>query len=196
MARVILMISVSLDGFIEGPNREIDWHLVDDQLHRHFNDELRHAGAFLEGRVTWELMARFWPTADADPAAPAPVVEFAGIWRGTPKIVYSRTLERAGWNTTIAREVVPAQINALKTQVSGDLFLGGADLAATFLRFGLVDELRLYLHPVLIGTGTPLFPAAVAPTRLRLVDSHAFPNGVVRLRYLLPDAGEPVATRP
>jgi len=196
MARVVLMASVSLDGFFEGPNREIDWGLVDDELHWHFNDELRHAGAFLEGRVTWELMARFWPTADADPAAPAPVVEFAGIWRGTPKIVYSRTLERAGWNTTIAREVVPAEINALKTQVSGDLFLGGAELAATFLRHGLVDELRLYLHPVLIGTGRPLFAAAVAPTRVRLVDSHAFAGGVVMLRYLLPDGGEPVATRP
>jgi len=184
------MISVSLDGFIEGPNREIDWHVVDDELHWHFNDELRHAGAFLDGRVTWELMARFWPTADADPAAPAPVVDFARIWRGTPKVVYSRTLQRAGWNTTIAREVVPADIAALKTEVSGDLFLGGADLAATFLRHGLVDELRLYVHPVLIGTGTPLFPAAVAPTRLRLVETRAFTGGVVMVRYLLPGAVE------
>jgi len=196
MARVVLMASVSLDGFFEGPNREIDWGLVDDELHWHFNDELRHAGAFLDGRVTWELMARFWPTADADPAAPAPVVEFAGIWRGTPKIVYSRTLQRAGWNTTIAREVVPAEIVALKTQASGDLFLGGADLAATFLRHGLVDELRLYVHPVLIGTGTPLFPASAAPTWLRLVDSRSFAGGVVRLRYLLPGAVESAAARP
>ncbi len=196
MARVVLMISVSLDGFIEGPNRDIDWHVVDDELHWHFNDELRHAGAFLEGRVTWELMARFWPTADADPAAPAPVVDFARIWRETPKIVYSRTLRRAGWNTAIAREVVPAEISALKAEVSGDLFLGGADLAATFLRHGLVDELRLYVHPVLIGTGTPLFPAAVAATRLRLVDTRAFASGVVRLRHLLPGTAETAAGTP
>lgn len=196
MARVVLMISVSLDGFIEGPNREIDWHVVDDELHWHFNDELRHAGAFLDGRVTWELMARFWPTADADAAAPAPVVDFARIWRGTPKIVYSRTLQRAGWNTTISRAVVPAEIAALKAEASGDLFLGGADLAATFLGHGLVDELRLYVHPVLIGTGAPLFPAAVAPTRLRLVDTRAFAGGVVRVRYLLPDGAETAAATP
>jgi len=182
------MMSVSLDGFMEGPNHEIDWHLVDDELHWHFNDQLRGAGAFLDGRVTWELMARFWPTADADPAAPAPVAEFARIWRETPKIVYSRTLERAGWNTTIAREVVPADIAALKADTAGDLFLGGAELAATFLRRGLVDEYRIYMHPVLIGAGSAMFPATATPMPLTLAETRAFANGVVLLRYLRPDA--------
>ena len=72
MSKIVLMMSVSLDGFIEGPNRELDWHLVDDELHRHFNEELAAMGAFLDGRVTYELMADFWPTADADPASPGP----------------------------------------------------------------------------------------------------------------------------
>lgn len=188
MSRIVLLISVSLDGFIEGPNRELDWQIVDDELHWHFNGVLRHAGAFLDGRVTYELMARVWPTADADPAAPAPVVDFARIWRETPKIVYSRTLERADWNTTIARELVPADIAALKARTRGDLFLGGAELAATFLRRGLIDEFRIYVHPVLIGVGKPLFAPAPAPIPLRLAERTTFASGVVMLRYLLADS--------
>ena len=100
MRKVILTMSVSLDGFIEGPNREIDWHMVDDELHSHFNEWLAAMGAFLSGRVTYELMAEFWPTADADPSSTGPMVEFARIWRDMPKIVYSKTLQRADWNTS------------------------------------------------------------------------------------------------
>lgn len=88
-----------LDGFFEGPNREIDWHLVDDEWHRYVNDELRQMGAFLCGRVTHELMAGFWPTADADPAVTGPMAEFAGIWRDMPKVVFSRTLSRPAGTT-------------------------------------------------------------------------------------------------
>jgi dihydrofolate reductase len=159
------MISVSLDGLIEGPNREIDWHMVDDELHQHFNDQLRDAGAFLDGRVTDELMAGVWPTADADPAASLIVVEFARIWRAMPKIVYSRTLERAPWNATVVRDVIPEDVMELKARAGGDLFVGGADLAATFMRQGLIDEYRIYVHPVVLGAGKPLFP--VSATRIR-----------------------------
>ncbi|MER7685447.1 dihydrofolate reductase family protein [Streptomyces sp. NPDC097610] len=186
MRRIVLMMSVSLDGFIEGPNREIDWHRVDAELHRHFNEEVSKLGGLLEGRVTHELMAGFWPTADQDPDSPdstAEVVEFAGIWRDIPKYVYSRTLERADWNTTIVRDVVPVEVRALKEQPGGDLGLGGADLAAAFLRHDLVDEFRVYVHPVLIGRGKPLFPESYTPTDLRFAESRAFGNGVVLLRY-------------
>jgi dihydrofolate reductase len=106
MTKVVLFVTVSLDGFIEGPNKEIDWHMVDEDLHGHINDVLKAAGGFLSGRVTYELMAGFWPTADADPASTPRVKEFAQIWRDMPQVVYSRTLSSAGWNTTIAREVV------------------------------------------------------------------------------------------
>lgn len=183
MAKIVLMMSVSLDGFIEGPNRELDWHLVDEELHQHFNDELRQMGAFLEGRVTYELMAEFWPTADTDPASTGPEVEFAGIWRDMPKIVYSRTLESADSNATIVREVVPEEVEALKARSGGDLALGGADLAAAFLERDLIDELRLYLHPVVIGHGKPLFRRSDVRRHFRLAESRAFGNGVVLLRY-------------
>ena len=87
MRKIVMSLSVSLDGFFEGPDGEIDWHLVDDELHEHFNAELSRMGAFLDGRRTYELMAEFWPTADQDPASSAPMVEFARIWRDMPKIV-------------------------------------------------------------------------------------------------------------
>ncbi|MET8740564.1 dihydrofolate reductase family protein [Streptomyces sp. NPDC004728] len=183
MRKIVLMASVSLDGFMEGPDREIDWHLVDDELHRHFNELLRGMGAFLEGRVTYQLMEDFWPTADSGPSVTETEAEFAGIWRETPKIVYSRTLEHAGRNATIRREVDAEEIRALKTQPGGDLCLGGADLAATFMRLDLVDEYRVYVHPVLIGRGRPLFPASAGRTCLRLAETREFGNGVVLLRH-------------
>jgi dihydrofolate reductase len=186
MRKMILMMSVSLDGFFEGPNREIDWGMVDDELHRHFNEQLGSMGAFLDGRVTYELMAGFWPTAGTDPSSTEPMVEFARIWLDMPKIVYSRTLKRADWNTTIVREVVPEEVMELKAQPGGDMVLGGADLAATFMRHDLIDEYRVYVHPVVIGKGKPLFPPSDASIDLRLVESRRFGNGVVLLRYQRP----------
>lgn len=183
MRKIILMMSVSLDGFIEGPNREIDWHRVDDELHAHFNAQLATMGAFLSGRVTYELMAEFWPTADTDPSSTAPMVEFARIWRDMPKIVYSTTLDHADCNTTIARKVDAAEIAALKSRPGGDLALGGSDLAAEFRRRDLIDEYRIYVHPVVIGRGKSLFHDADTKIDLELIESRAFGNGVVLLRY-------------
>ncbi|WP_327184871.1 dihydrofolate reductase family protein [Streptomyces sp. NBC_01334] len=185
MGKIVLIMSMSLDGYIEGPDRDISWHQVDDELHQHFNDMVGELGALLSGRTTYELMADYWPTADADPDTPATMAEFAAIWREKPKVVYSRTLEHADWNTTIVRGVVPEEVALLKEQTGGDLGLSGADLVAEFLRHDLVDELRVYVHPVLVGRGKPLFPHTDAsiPTVFRLTESHSFGNGVVLLRY-------------
>ncbi len=116
MRKIVLMMSVSLDGYIEGPDRDISWHVVDEELHQYFNDTIRQMGALLGGRVTHELMAAYWPTADADPDASAIEADFAAIWRDMPKYVYSRTLQSADWNTTIVREVVPEEVEALKNR--------------------------------------------------------------------------------
>jgi dihydrofolate reductase len=186
MRKIVVMMSVSLDGFIEGPDRELDWHLVDDELHRHFNEQLGAMGAFLNGRVTYELMAGFWPTADADPSSTGPMVEFARIWRDMPKIVFSTTLERADWNTTVVRDLVAEEVMELKAQPGGDLVLGGADLAAAFRRHDLIDEYRLYVHPILIGQGKPMFQPSDAKISLRLVETRTFGNGVVLLHYQRP----------
>jgi dihydrofolate reductase len=183
MRKIILMMSVSLDGFIEGPRREIDWHCVDDELHRHFNDQLRTMGAFLNGRVMYELMAAFWPTADRDAPSDGPVAEFAGIWRDMPKLVFSRTLQRADWNATIVRDVVVEDVLKLKAQPGGDLLLGGSGIAAPFMQHDLIDEYRIYVHPIVLGRGKPLFPTPAARIPLRLAESRTFGNGVVLLRY-------------
>ena len=185
------MLSVSLDGYFEGPNGELDWQLVDDELHQHFNEVLGAMGAFLSGRVTYELMAGFWPTADEDPASTKPMVEFARIWREMPKIVYSTTLDHADWNATVVRDVVPAEVLKLKEQPGGDLALGGADLAAAFMRYDLIDEHRLYVHPVLIGRGKRLFEPSDAKVDLRFAETRSFGSGVVLLRYERPHGGEP-----
>lgn len=184
MSNVVLTMSISLDGYFEGPDREIDWHLVDEELHQHMNDWLGRAGVFAEGRVTYELMASYWPTADEDPESPPPIVEFARIWRDMPKIVYSRTLQQADWNTTIVRDVVPEEVTELRARTDGDVVIGGADVAATFLRHDLVDEIRLYVHPVVLGAGRPLFQPGSGPRQLRLAETRTFGNGVVLLRYL------------
>jgi dihydrofolate reductase len=181
--RIVWMMSVSLDGFIEGPNREIDWHLVDEELHRHFNEQLGAMSAFLDGRVTHELMAEFWPTADEDPSSPPAIAEFARIWRDMPKVVYSTTLSRADWNTTVVRDVVAEEVIALKSQPGGDMALGGADLAAAFMRLGLIDEYRIYVHPVVIGRGKPMFTPSDTKAQVRLVETRTFGNGVVLLQY-------------
>jgi dihydrofolate reductase len=182
------MMSVSVDGFFEGPDREIGWHMVNEELAAHFNEWLSAAGGFLDGRVTWELMAGYWPTADADPSASATTREFARIWRDIPKIVYSRTLPTADWNTTVVREVVPADVERLKRQPGGDLVVGGADLAATFMRHDLIDEYRIYVHPVVIGRGKPLFTPSGPKIGLELAGTSTFGNGVVLLHYRRPAA--------
>jgi dihydrofolate reductase len=182
MRKIVVFMSISLDGHFEGPGG-LDWHSISDEVHRHFNDVLRPMSAFLGGRVTHELMAGYWPTADEDPDASEPEREFSRIWRDKPKYVYSRTLEGAGWGTTVVREVVPEEVMALKAEPGGDMALGGAVLADAFRAHDLIDEYRLYVHPVILGRGRPLFEPADAMTPLRLLETRAFENGVVLLRY-------------
>ncbi|GAB2957732.1 dihydrofolate reductase family protein [Streptomyces pseudoechinosporeus] len=185
MRKITLSMSVSLDGYFEGPNRELDWHLVDDELHRHFNERSKAMSGFLHGRVMHELMVGYWPTADQDPASTELEREFAAIYRDMPKIVYSRTLGpgRTEWNTTVVREVVPEEVRALKEQPGGDLGVGGAELAAEFRRHDLIDEYLLYVTPVILGRGRPLFPELDVTTQLRLAETRTFGSGVVLLRY-------------
>ncbi|MGY6023110.1 dihydrofolate reductase family protein [Streptomyces spinosirectus] len=188
MSKIVLMMNISLDGYVEGPDHDIGWHCVDEETHQHFNDVIGQYGALLSGRRTYELMAGYWPTADADPAISSVGAEFAGIWRKIPKVVYSRTLERADWNATVVRDVVPEEVRALKERSHGDLGLGGAGVAAEFLRLGLVDEYRIYVHPALVGHGTRLFPEPGIGASLRLVESRSFRNGVEFLHYV-PNGG-------
>jgi dihydrofolate reductase len=183
MRKVVYSMGVSLDGFIEGPNRELDWSTPDEELHRFWNDQARESGAFLYGRRLYQLMADFWPTADADPSAPDYIAEFARIWRDTPKVVFSTTLEKVEWNSRLVRDNIAEEVTRLKADSAGDLDVGGPTLAASFMRLGLIDEYRPVVHPIVLGAGTPFFPALENRISLRLVETRTFGSGVVYLRY-------------
>jgi dihydrofolate reductase len=183
MGKLVYSLSTSIDGYIEGPDRDISWHRVDEDLHWFFNEKFDGFGAFVSGGMTYRMMADFWPTADQDPESSPSMVEFARIWRDKPKIVYSRTLDHADWNTTIVRDIVPDDVRSLKEQFEGDLVVGGPQIAAQLIPHDLIDEFHVNVMPVAIGAGTPMFPAGADALDLTLIDSRAFGNGVVLLRY-------------
>jgi dihydrofolate reductase len=189
MSRVIYSMMVSLDGFVARPNGDLDWANVDEELHTFANQQERETGTILYGRRLYELMAAYWPTADLNPSAPAVEVEYARIWRDKPKIVFSKTLEQVAWNATLMRDVVADEITRLASQPGNDLSLGGPDLAASFMRLGLIDEYRPIVHPVVLGRGIPFWPKSDTTLRLRLVETRTFASGVVYLRYQRADGG-------
>jgi dihydrofolate reductase len=183
MARkLIYAMGVSLDGFIADPNGEIDWSAPDEELHRFHNQQARDVGVELYGRRLYEEM-RFWETADQDPSATEPVVEFARIWRDTPKVVFSRTLERVEGNARLAIHDAGEEVARLKEEPGKDLAVGGAGLASTLIELGLVDEYRLFVSPVVLGGGTPYFPDLDRRINLKLIETRIFGSRVVYLRY-------------
>ncbi len=181
MGRLIYSMSVSLDGYVATPSGSLDWVQVDDELHASFNDEARDVSAFLYGRRMWELMAGYWPTADTDPE---PVMrDFAAIWKVTPKIVFSRTLERVDHGARLVRDDVVAEVARLKAQPGYDMGVGGPTIAAPLLQAGLVDEVRAYVQPVILGAGLPFLPPLDDRIALRLAETRRFGSGVVYLGY-------------
>lgn len=174
---------VSLDGYIEGPNKEIDWHIIDRELHSFINNQQTGIGAYIYGRGLYENMTAFWPTADQDPDAPDYVLEWARIWKAMPKIVFSTTLKEVSWNSRLVRGDVAGEIARLKAEPGKDLALGGAKLAATFMKLDLIDEYQLFIQPVVLGSGSPLFSQPEIQIPLRLLETRVFASGVVYLRY-------------
>jgi dihydrofolate reductase len=183
MRRVIYSIGVSLDGFIAGPHGEIDWSAPDEELHRFHNDQARELGAHLCGRRLYETMV-YWETADEDPSLPATEREFAGIWQDLPKIVFSTTLDKVEGNARLATGSVAEEVAKLKEEPGKDLAVGGAGLACTLIELGLIDEFGLFVSPVVLGAGTPFFPAVKERIDLELVETRTFGSRVVYLRYV------------
>ena len=190
MRKLIYSMMVSLDGFVEGPSRELDWHLIDAELHQFVNEQQGEIDTYLYGRRLYELMAEYWPTADADPSAPEYEAEFARSWKAMPKIVFSKTLDEVGWNSRLVRAITPEETTKMKRSPGRDVSVGGATIAATFMRLGLIDEYQLFVHPVVLGAGTPFFPALEKPITLRLAEKRLFHSGVVYLRYQRADEDE------
>ena len=183
MGKVIFLLNVSLDGYIESPDRSLDWTIVDDELHSWFNERERSLDALVYGRRLFELMNGYWPTAESQPEITDTEVEFARIWNAHPKIVVSRTIKEAppGWRLMSGEpETI---LEELRRDFSGDLGIGGPTLAASFIQRGLVDEYGLVVHPVILGGGTRFFPGLERPIGLQLLETRTFTSGVVYLRY-------------
>ncbi len=172
---------VTLDGFFEGPNREIDWHNVDDEFNEFAVDQLNSVDVLLFGRVTYELMAGYWPT----PAATKNYSIVANKMNNLPKIVFSRTLKKAEWNNTrLVKEDVAEEISKLKQQPGKDLIIfGSAKLASSLINLGLIDEFRIIVNPVALGEGNPLFRDIKDKINLKLLKTKMFSSGNVSLYY-------------
>jgi dihydrofolate reductase len=182
MRKLIYSMGVSLDGFIAGPHGEIDWSAPDEELHRFHNEQTRELGAELCGRRLYEEMV-YWETADQNPSASEYELEFARIWQSLPKVVFSTTLERVEGNARLAGDGVGEEVAKLKQAPGKDLAVGGAGLASACIELGLVDEYRLFVSPVVLGGGTPFFPALERRIDLELLETRTFGARVVYLRY-------------
>jgi dihydrofolate reductase len=183
MRNVIYSMMVSLDGFTARPNGELDWVIVDEELHTFINDQQSEIDTYLHGRRMYELLAAYWPTADEDPSAPPYMVEFSRIWKDMPKVVFSKTLERVEWNARLVRSNIADEIAKLKGQPGKDMVIGGPSIASAVMHLGLIDDYRLFVQPAVLGSGKPMFPVPDYSASLRLVDTRAFASGVVYLRY-------------
>jgi dihydrofolate reductase len=181
--RVIHSMGVSLDGYVAGPGGEIDWSAPDEELHRFHNEQTRELGVQLCGRRLYEVM-RYWDGAEeTDPSAPEHELEFARLWKALPKVVFSSTLERVEGNARLAEGSVAEEVARLKAEPGGDVGVGGPGLAASLVDQDLVDEYRLFISPVLLGGGTPFFPAVRERLALELAETRTFGSRVVYARY-------------
>lgn len=184
--RFVYWMNISVDLRIErAPDEQGggDWMRIGEQLHREFNARARAMSLSVEGRTIYETMEAFWPAARTDESLPAYLREYGEIWTSMPKVLVSRTRGSAGHNTRIIGEGAIEQLATLRAQSDGDIGVGGATLATQLLRANLLDELLLFTHPVILGTGRPLFDEHDEPVELDLLEQLSFDGGVAMHRY-------------
>ena len=182
MAKLIYSAITSLDGYVADENGNFDWAAPDGEVHSFVNELERPIGTYLYGRRMYEVM-RYWETADSLVDQPSAGRDFAEIWQAADKIVYSKTLEQAASaRTRIEREFDAEAVRRMKASAERDLSVGGPELAAQAIRAGLVDELHLFVTPIVVGGGNPWLPDGVR-VKLELLDERRFGTGVVYLRY-------------
>ena len=181
MARIVYGMLTSLDGYIAGPEGGPALPIPDEPLHWHFNELLKQTSVALYGRRMYEVM-RYWEEADRRDGASEVQLDFARAWKKTPKVVVSTTLKEVGPNARLVKDNVGNAVKALKVEHEQDISVAGAGLAASLSRLGLIDEYRLYMHPVVLGGGKPFFEAGSSP-KLKPLGSESLPQGVTLLRY-------------
>ncbi|MGN6198681.1 dihydrofolate reductase family protein [Humibacter sp.] len=189
-ARFVYWMNVSLDLYIErGPDDHSnldgpDWVRIGEPLHREFNRRAQSMSMFVEGRVVYEMMDPFWPDARTNESLPAFLREYGEIWTSMPKVLVSRTRTTASHNTRIVGgDYAIDQLAALRQSAEGDIGVGGATLATQLLRAGLLDELMLFTHPTILGSGRPLFDDPHPRVDLDLLEQQTYDQGVTLHRY-------------
>jgi dihydrofolate reductase len=196
MARRIVMFNrVSADGYFAAPDGNLNWVVPDSEVDRAGAEGIPQTGAIMFGRKTYEMFEKFWPhvgkgsAPPSDPHAPGrqspELLNFAKVLNESPKIVFSRTLASASWqNSTIAREVDPAAIAAMKREAGKNIIIfGSGEIVSVLTRHGLIDEYHFVVCPVLLGGGKTLLNDVAKQASVKLVDSKTFPSGNVSLRY-------------
>lgn len=183
MRRLLMLMSISLDGFFEGRNHDISWHNVDEEFNKFALDQLRETDTILFGRRTYQLFEDSWPKAADNPTTSKDNLEIAHLINNMNKIVFSKTFQRVeekkNWkNVKLIREVNPEEINRWKQQRGKDLAVGGNNLAVSLAQNGLVDEFQIMVNPVVLGNGTPLFKGIEERLNLRLVRVRMLSQGM------------------
>jgi dihydrofolate reductase len=186
MRKIILSMMISLDGFIEDDDKRIDWHVWDNEMSEYMIGFFNRVDTILFGRITYQMMAEFWPTPMSDTEDSA----IADRMNRIPKIVFSTTLDNARWgdwdNVALVKNNIKEEMTAIKQMPGKDLVLfGGANLAASFFREGLIDELQVIVNPVILGSGTPLFQEIKNPLKLDLIEFQSMGCGNVISNYKL-----------
>ena len=183
MRSVTYSMSVSLDGYIAGPDGGFDWPGFSKDVFRFWIDEIRGVGVHLLGRRLYETML-YWETADQDQSLDEAEVEWAALWNPLPKVVFSTTLPEVEGNARLASGGLAEEIERLRAEPEeGDIAIGGATLAVQAAELGLIDEYRVIVHPVLVGGGIPFFPRRERRVDLELVETRTFSSKFVYLRY-------------
>ncbi len=186
MRKVIVAMQVTLDGFIEGPNGELDWAMKEDEetWKDHF-ELMRSVDTLLLGRVMYPAYEKYWLAAPTNPSSTKSEIEYARLADRTQKIVFSKTLEKVEWKTTrIIKDHSAEEILKMKQQPGKDMMLlGGAGLVSSFMNLGLIDEYHLVLNPVVLGGGKPLFKDVKKRHTLKLINTKALKSGKVVLHY-------------
>ena len=179
VAKLVYSAIASLDGYVADEQGRWDWSVPDEDVHALVNDLVRPLGTWLLGRRMYEVVVAWETIDDEDPV----IRDFAEIWRSADKVVYSRTLEEpSSARTRIEREFDPEAVRRMKAESERDVSIAGPELAALAFRAGLVDEIQLFLSPIIVGAGSPALPDGVK-VPLELLDERRFDNDVVHLRY-------------
>lgn len=187
MRNIIVTMWTTLDGYIAGPNGEMDWigEVYDEAMGAYEHDLVSSADTLLLGRVTYQSFASSWPHVPDNPEAAEGEKAYARLLNAMRKIVFSRSLESVDWNnSTLRNEIIPEEIEALKNEPGRDIVIyGSASVVRALTNLGLIDEYQLLVHPVVLGVGKPLFQDIEQKVRLALVSAKAHPSGVVLLTY-------------